>query len=89
MLWIAVWTTTLTIDLINPLRVLMVWAVIELLNTLCFTAIASTINRDLCLVDIAIYNAAQHDKYLYPRQPTRSTTAPEAELLAQGCPRGP
>ena len=36
-LWLTVWTTTLTVDLINPLRALMVWAWVELLNTACFT----------------------------------------------------
>ena len=56
-LWLTVWTTTLTVDLINPLRALMVWAWVELLNTACFTTGTSMLNRDLCLVDIAIYNA--------------------------------
>mgnify|MGYP006081364949 FL=1 len=56
-LWLSVWTTTLTLDLINPLRALMVWAFVELLNTACFTTGTSMLNRDLCLVDIAIYNA--------------------------------
>jgi len=56
-LWLSVWTTTLTVDLINPLRALMVWAWVELLNTACFTTGTSMLNRDLCLVDIAIYNA--------------------------------
>ena len=57
LLWLCVWTTTLTVDLINPLRALMVWAWVELLNTACFTTGTSMLNRDLCLVDIAIYNA--------------------------------
>ena len=51
------WFTTLTIDLINPLRALMLWALVELLNTACFATGTSMLNRDLCLVDIAIYNA--------------------------------
>ena len=56
-LWLSVWFTTLTIDLINPLRALMLWALVELLNTACFATGTSMLNRDLCLVDIAIYNA--------------------------------
>ena len=83
-LWLSVWFTTLTIDLINPLRALMVWALVDLLNTACFTTGTSMLNRDLCLVDIAIYNARLRVRA--PPPPWQCpTTAP---VLPQDAPGG-
>lgn len=48
---------TLTCECINPLRAVMVWAPVELLLMVAVAVITSGLNRDICLVDISIYNA--------------------------------
>ena len=57
LLWVVMWSTSLTMNLINPLRALMAWAPVELVTAIAATVVASTLNRDVCLVDISIYNA--------------------------------
>lgn len=48
---------TLTCECINPLRVVMIWAPVELLLMIAVSVTCSGLNRDICLVDISIYNA--------------------------------